>query len=84
MATAESNEAKCDDAPCTENTKKLDESHVTTPRRQFEQYQFRTGDLLYYALSVSFFIADVATGEQRVPHAYMRVYVYIGCLRIYD
>lgn len=84
MAAAESNEAKCDDVPCDENTKKLDEPYATTPRRQFEQYQFRAGDLLYYALSVSFFIADVATGEQRVYYTHTRIHMYTGCLKICD
>lgn len=55
------------------------EPRAATPRRQPELYRFRATDLLYYASSASLFLADVATGEQRVSrtrvhtHAHARV-----------
>lgn len=79
MAAAESNRARCADedamattttTPTTATTEKAD---VVAPRRRLERYRFRIVDLLYYALSVSFFFADVATGEQRVLSPNSRV-----------
>jgi len=70
MATAvESCEVKCADVPRdVENATadRADEPRAATPRRQAELYRFRAADLLYYASSIAFFLADVATGEQRV------------------
>lgn len=70
MAAAESNEAVYIDVSCGENAAG-DELVAANARRQTERYQFRATDLLYYGFSVSFFLADVATGEQnsntRIP-----------------
>lgn len=78
MAAAESNRARCADVPCGEDAMTTTKTPTPTPatekekvdavapRRRLERYRFRIVDLLYYALSVSFFFADVATGEQRV------------------
>ncbi|EZA54855.1 hypothetical protein DMN91_006969 [Ooceraea biroi] len=80
MAAAESSEARCDDVPCGENARRLDERYATTPRRQFEQYQFRAADLLYYALSVSFSIADVATDSVVCVEYLSQGHLAWGCL----
>jgi len=69
----ESCEVKCADVPRdVENatTDRADAPRAATPRRQTELYRFRATDLLYYASSVSFFFADVATGEQRVSYTH--------------
>lgn len=68
-AAVESCEVKCADIPRdVENAtaERAGAPRAATPRRQAELYRFRATDLLYYASSVSFFFADVATGEQRV------------------
>lgn len=72
-AAVESCLVKCADVPRdVENTTAdgVVVPRAATPRRQAELYRFRATDLLYYASSVSFFFADVATGEQRVLHTY--------------
>lgn len=83
-AAAESNRARCVDVPrgkdatpmTTTTTTTTEKEDATAPRRRLEYYRFRSADLLYYALSVSFFFADVATGEQRVlpqhTHAHVK------------
>lgn len=66
MAAAESNETKCAEVTYDGNAATNDGPVGTIARRQIERYQFRLADLLYYGLSVSFFLLNVATGEQRV------------------
>lgn len=63
MAAAESNETKFVDILCCENTKC--KKPMVISRREIELYEFRVIDLLYYVFSVSFFLTDIATGEQR-------------------
>ncbi|XP_028048631.2 uncharacterized protein LOC105833668 isoform X3 [Monomorium pharaonis] len=67
MAAAESCVVKCADVPRdVENATAADgagEPRAATPRRQPELYRFRATDLLYYASSITFLFADVATGH---------------------
>ncbi|XP_072763604.1 uncharacterized protein [Anoplolepis gracilipes] len=76
MAAAQSNRARCADVPrgedamtttatttMTSTTSTTEKADAAAPRRRLERYRFRIVDLLYYALSVSFFFADVATGH---------------------
>ncbi|XP_011635353.1 uncharacterized protein LOC105425999 isoform X1 [Pogonomyrmex barbatus] len=64
-AAVESSEVKCTDVE-NATADRAGAPRATTPRRQAELYRFRATDLLYYASSVSFFFADVATGASAV------------------
>jgi len=68
MAAVESCVVKCADVPRGIDNATADRAGEA--RRQAELYRFRATDLLYYASSVSFFFADVATGEQRVSRTH--------------
>lgn len=86
-AAAASCVVKCADVPRDVENATADRVVVlraATPRRQPELYRFRATDLLYYASSVSFFFADVATGEQRVLHTRARTHTHTrdtACVR---
>lgn len=68
MATTELNPAeRVNISRCDDSIKKADESNaMAMSRRQTECYQFRAIDLLHYTFSVTFFFANLATGEQRI------------------
>lgn len=72
MAAVESCVVKCAHVPRGIDNATAD--RAAEPRRQAELYRFRATDLLYYASSVSFFFADVATGEQRVSRIHAHTY----------
>ncbi|XP_025271377.1 uncharacterized protein LOC105249101 isoform X2 [Camponotus floridanus] len=71
MAAVESNRTRSADVTCGEDamtttttpTTATEKADAAAPRRRLERYRFHIVDLLYYALSVSFFFADVATGH---------------------
>lgn len=96
MAAVESCVVKCADVPRDVETATADGADALRPRtaapcRQAELYRFRATDLLYYASSVSFFVADAATGEQRVLHIHAHTGARgcacacdMGCLAISD
>ncbi|XP_012058615.1 PREDICTED: uncharacterized protein LOC105621770 [Atta cephalotes] len=81
-AAVESCEVKCADVPRdVENATadRADEPRAATPRRQAELYRFRAADLLYYASSVAFFLADVATDSIVCVEYLLQGHLAWGC-----